>query len=49
VKNTRAVAERNALPGKIFNVRENTHKVPQCKKGPSGKERIFPENGGYFA
>jgi hypothetical protein len=29
-------------------VRENTRKVPQCKKGPSGKERISPEKGGIF-
>jgi hypothetical protein len=48
VKNPRAVAERNAHSGKILDVRENTHKVPQCKKGPSGKVPFFPEKGGYF-
>jgi hypothetical protein len=48
VKNPRAVAERNAHSGKILNVREKAHKVPQCKKWPSGKERIIPEKGGIF-
>jgi hypothetical protein len=48
VKNPRAVAEQNAHSGKILDVRENTHKIPQCKKWPSGKERIFPENGGIL-
>jgi hypothetical protein len=45
VKNPRVVAEQNALSGKILDVRENAHKVPQCKKWPSGKERILPEKG----
>ena len=48
VKNLPVFAERNALSGKIFNVRENAHNIPQCKKGPAGKERFFAEKGGVF-
>jgi hypothetical protein len=40
--------EQDALSENIFNVRENAHKIPQCKKGPAGKERFFPEKGGIF-
>jgi hypothetical protein len=46
VKNPRVLAEQNALSGKILNVRENAHKIPQCKKWPSGKTRFFAEKGG---
>jgi hypothetical protein len=45
VKNPRVVAEQNALSGKILDMRENAHKVPQCKKWPSGKVLILPEKG----
>jgi hypothetical protein len=48
VKNPRAFVERNALSGKILDVREIAHKIPQCKIWPSGKKRIFPEKGGIF-
>jgi hypothetical protein len=46
VKNPRVLAERNTLSIKIFDVREIAHKIPQCEKGPAGKERFFPEKGG---
>jgi hypothetical protein len=48
VKNPLVFAERNALSEEIFNVRENAHKVPLCKKGPTGKERISPEKGVFL-
>jgi hypothetical protein len=45
VKNPRVVAEQNALSGKIFDVRDNAHKIPHREKRPAGKERILPPRG----
>jgi hypothetical protein len=48
VKNPLVFIERNAIPGKIFHVREIAHKIPQCKKGPTGKVRFFAEKEGFL-
>jgi hypothetical protein len=45
VKKNRVLAIQNALSENIFHVRENARVLPQCKKWPSGKERILPEKG----
>jgi hypothetical protein len=48
VKNPLVFAEQNSLSGKIFDVRENAHNIPQCKKGSAVKERISAEKGGIM-